>query len=463
MGKTIFDRRQFLKAALYTSAAASALTAALPFSAGRARAQAMAGSRVIVIGSGLAGLGAAKSLSEQGADVVVLEAKPHIGGRLFTDYSMGAPFEYGAGWIHGSSAENPTKQLADAVNAQTVITDDDNLIVFGADGEEWDEEEIEELNEDWADALEKIDSELEFHDQRSVRQAINDLVPGALGEEGTVWALSAYTEFAKGAPIENLSAVYHDDDKAFDLPDVVVVTGYDKILAPLTAGLDIRLSTLVSAVEYGDDGVKVTTDQGDFEGDYVVCSAPLGTLKAGTIAFEPALPSGYRKNIADIGFGSVTKIAFKFDQAFWDVEAQYFGIMTEQKGRWNIWLSYRTFSPENIILGLSVGAYAPIADRMSDDEMKADALEVLRDVWGDAVGEPTQMLNTHWSIDPDTLGAYAFPTPGCRPSQFDDLADPLEGRLFLCGEHTIFDYAGTTHGAYMSGLRAAEFVIDEAS
>ena len=109
MRKTIFDRRQFLKAALYTSAAASALTAALPFSAGRARAQAMADSRVIVIGSGLAGLGAAKSLSEQGADVVVLEAKAHIGGRLYTDYSMGAPFEYGAGWIHGPSAENPTQ------------------------------------------------------------------------------------------------------------------------------------------------------------------------------------------------------------------------------------------------------------------------------------------------------------------------------------------------------------------
>lgn len=252
----------------------------------------MAGSRVIVIGSGLAGLDAAKSLSEQGADVVVLEAKAHIGGRLYTDYSMGAPFEYGAGWIHGPSAENPTQQLADAVNAQTVITDDDNLIVFDADGEEWDWEEIEEVNEDWADALERIDSELELRDNHSVSQAINDLVPDALGDEGMLWALSAHTEFAKGGPIENLSAIYHDDDKAFDLPDVVVVSGYDKILAPLAEGLDIRLSTLVSAVEYGDDGVTVTTDQGEFEGDYVVCSAPLGTLKAGTIAFEPALPSG---------------------------------------------------------------------------------------------------------------------------------------------------------------------------
>lgn len=457
MGKGIFDRRQFIKAALYASAAVAPLTI------GRARAQALDGTEVIVVGAGIAGLGAARSLADQGAKVTVLEAKPRIGGRLYTDYSMGAPFEYGAGWIHGPSPDNPTKQLADAVNAQTVVTDDDNLTVFSADGEEWDDDEVEELNEDWADALYKVDEELELHDSRSLSRAIGDLVPGAMREEGTVWALSAYTEFAKGGPIENLSAVYHDDDDAFDLPDVVVVTGYDKILGPLAEGLDIRLSTTVQSIGYGDDGVAVGTDQGEFEGDYVVCSLPLGVLKAGTVAFDPPLPSDYRENIDKIGFGSVTKIALKFEQPFWDIETQYFGIMTEPKGRWNYWMSYRTFSPENIILGLSVGAYAPLADKMSDEEMKADALEVLRDVWGDAVGEPTQMLTTHWFTDPETLGAYAFPTPGCRPSQYDDLAEPVEDRLYLCGEHTIFDYAGTTHGAYMSGLRAAELIIEEES
>ena len=281
-----------------------------------------------------------------------------------------------------------------------------------------------------------------------------------MNNEGLVWALSAFTEFSKGGPIENLSAVLHDDDDAIDLPGVVVTTGDDKILEPLAEGLDIRLSTEVTSIKYGKDGVKVVTDQGDFEDDYVVCSLPLGVLKAGTVAFDPPLPRDYRKNIDKIGFGSVTKIAFKFEQPFWDIETQYFGIMTEPKGRWNYWLNYRTFSPENIILGLSVGAHSPLTDQMSDEEMKADALEVLRDVWGDAVGEPTEMLTTHWFVDPASFGAYAFPTPGCRPSQYDDLAEPVEDVLFLCGEHTMFDFAGATHGAYMSGLRATEFIID---
>ena len=150
MGKTFFNRRQFIKAALYGSTAVAALA---PFSIGRGRAQALADTKVIVVGAGIAGLGAAKSLAEQGAEVVVLEVKPHIGGRLFTDYSMGAPFEYGAGWIHGPSEDNPTKQLADAVNAQTIVTDNNNMIVFDDEGEELDDEELEEIDEDWADTL----------------------------------------------------------------------------------------------------------------------------------------------------------------------------------------------------------------------------------------------------------------------------------------------------------------------
>jgi monoamine oxidase len=453
MRNGIVDRRQFIKAALMASVAAVALPG------GGARAQALAETKVIVVGAGLAGLGAARALADQGAEVVVLEAKPRIGGRLYTDFSMGPPFEVGAGWIHGPSEDNPTKQLADAVDAQTVVTDDANLTIFDGEGEEIDEDGREQIDATWQSVLERVDGELELHDNRSLSQAVKDLA--GLGDEGLVWALSAYTEFSKGAPIENLSAVYHDDDEVFDMPDVVVVTGYDKLLGPLAAGLDIRLSHRANTIAHGEDGVTVRTDQGDFTGDYVICTVPLGVLKAGTIAFDPPLPDDYRKNIAKLGFGSVTKIALKFEEAFWDVETQYFGIMTQPKGRWNYWVNYRTFSPENIILGLSVGAYAPEADRMSDEEMKADALEVLRDVWGDAVGEPVQMLSTHWSTDPETLGAYAFPTPGCRPNQFDDLAKPIGGRLMFAGEHTIFDYAGTTHGAYMTGLRAAELVVEE--
>ncbi len=450
------NRRKLLKAALYASAAFMATPM------GRARAQALAGVKVIVVGAGVSGLTAARTLKDQGAEVVVLEAKPNIGGRLLTDWSMGPPFEVGAGWIHGPSPDNPAKQLCDAVNSEYYLTDDDNLVVFDAEGEELEEDDLEEVNDRWTEILEKLDYELESNDSRSVMKAIQDLVPGALNEPGVAWALSAYTEFSTGAPIEKLSAYYFGLDKAFPTPDVVVTTGYDRLLLPFAEGLDIRLSTVVQGIAYGDDGVAVTTDKGAFEGDYVVCSLPLGVLKAKSVTFDPPLPSSHQSNIDKLGFGTVTKLALKFAEPFWDIETQYFGIMTEEKGRWNYWLNYRTFSDQNILLGLSVGAYAPVADRMSDAEQIADGLAVLRDVWGDAVGEPIEVLQTHWATDPYALGAYAYLEGGGRPSQCDDLADPIENRLFLTGEHTTFDYKGTIHGAYMMGLLAAEHVAEEA-
>lgn len=455
MKRRDIDRRLFLKATAALSAAAAGLGVST------AKAQDMEGYSVIVVGAGLAGIAAARELSAQGAKVTILEAKPHIGGRLLTDWTLGVPFEVGAGWIHGPSQDNPAKQLADAVGGKYVVTDDDNLTVFSAEGEEYDVDELIEIAETWEWMLEKVDSELELNDPRSLSRAIQELMPGELGYIENQWSLSAFTEFSKGAPIENLSATLHDDDDVYDGADVVVVTGYDELLKPLAEGLDIRLSMPVEYIGYDDTGVEVTAGGETFEADFCVCSAPLGVLKAGKINFDPALPSSHQKKIDRLGFGSVTKIAFEFPEAFWDVETQYFGIMTEEKGRWNYWVSYRTFSDANVLLGLSVGAYAPKADQMSDDAMKADALEVLRGVWGDAVPEPTRMLATHWATDPETLGAYAYPTPGGRKSDFDGLADPVEDVLFFCGEHTIFDFAGTTHGAYMTGLRAAELVMDE--
>lgn len=426
----------------------------------KALAADLSGNIVAVIGAGISGLSAARALTDAGAKVIVLEATGQIGGRIRTDMSMGAPFEYGAGWIHGPSSDNPITTLARNIGAQTVVTDDESLTLFDPNGDEVSTDTLERIAEKWEQLLTAVDDELELNDPRSLRQAITAIDPRAMDDPGIRWALSAFTEFSKGAAIGGLSGVYHDDDEAFDGADVVLTGGYDRILAPLAEGLDIRFNAAVSYIEHGSDWAEVTSAAGTFEVDFAVCTVPLGVLKASAITFDPALPTAVQSAIGALGFGTVTKIALKFDQPFWDVEEQYFGMMTEPKGRWNYWLNYRTFSNENILLGLSFGEYAPIADRMSDAEMTADAMAVLRDVWGSDVGQPSQVLTTHWSTDPNFRGTYTYPKPGNRPAQFNLLAEPM-GRVILAGEHTTFEYAGTTHGAYLSGVWASEWVADE--
>ena len=447
------DRRRFLGAALLAGGTLSVL----PSRAARA----LRDTGVVVVGAGTAGLAAARVLRRQGAAVTVLEARPRIGGRLFTDYSLGVPFEVGAGWIHGPNPANPVRKLADAVGARRFVTADDSLTVFDAAGRRLGSGRVDAIDGRWQRLLDRIDGTLESDDPRSLRDAIAAVDPAALEDPGVLWALSAYTEFDAGAPIEDLSATLHDEDAAFDGADTVLPDGYDRILGPLAAGLDIRLATPVTGIAVAGDGAVVRTGRGDIAADAVVCSVPLGVLKAGTIAFRPALPRGHRDAIRAIGFGSVTKIAFEFAAPFWDLKTQYFGIITEPKGRWNYWLNYRTFSNANVLLGVSVGAHAPVADRMADAAMADDALAVLRQAWGGAVGRPLRVLTTHWSTDPHALGAYSYPRPGNRASDFARLGEPVGGRLFFCGEHTLFDHHATVHGALLSGERAARRVVEE--
>ena len=62
--------------------------------------------KILVVGAGISGLGAAKDLSDSGYEVTVLEARNKIGGRIDTDRSLGFPLERGASWIHSNKLEN---------------------------------------------------------------------------------------------------------------------------------------------------------------------------------------------------------------------------------------------------------------------------------------------------------------------------------------------------------------------
>lgn len=436
-----------------------ASAAALGLPARRASA-AVADVDVVVVGAGVAGLSAARALVDDGYEVIVLEASDRIGGRLQTDRSLGAPFEVGAGWIHGPRG-NPITKLARQGRGQTFVTDDESFQVFQADGTPVDYDAVIDR---W-DRLDAIATRIDdtYDNDLPLRDAIRAADRGAWKDPVLRWMHSAYTEFDTGGPLENLSALYWDEDEAFPGEDVILTNGYDRILGPLSDGLDIRLNRPVTRVEYErGDGATVTAGGKQYDCSFVVCACPLGVLQSGAIKFAPDLPKAHRRAIKRMKMGNVTKIALRFDTAFWPTDTQYFGYMSQEKGRWNYWLNYRTFSDASILLGVSVGAYAGKVEKLGRDAMTADAMDALRSMFGAGVPAPNADLQTRWSQNPFSRGAYTYANLGSKPSDFDAFQKPAQDVVMFAGEHTTFRYHATVHGAYLSGQQAARDVDDRA-
>ncbi|GAB5462287.1 flavin monoamine oxidase family protein [Hoeflea alexandrii] len=447
----MISRRHLLKTGLLG-------TAMLPLLVPRRSRAAVADVDVIVIGAGIAGLAAARRLVDLGYETILLEADAIAGGRVKTDWSLDAPFEVGAGWIHGPDG-NPVSALAEAVDAGPFVTDDESYQVFAANGDPVSAGDIEAGYRRLEKLYAAIDDELDG--DMALSKAISRMGGKLKSDPILGWMTSAYTEFSTGGPIEKLSAYYFDEDGVYPGEDVVLTRGYDSIVKHLARDLDIRLNTRVTAISYEKgEGALVSTDAGEFESSFVICTVPLGVLKAGAIRFDPPLPKAHRRGIESIGMGNVTKLALKFDEAFWPDDVQYFGLMTETRGRWNYFLNYRTFSEENILLGLCVGDYARKVEAMSDADMVADCMDAVRSMFGAGSPDPVAHLVTRWSTNPNSLGAYSYSAVGSKPAHFDNLATPIADTVLLAGEHTNFEYHATVHGAYQSGLNAAQIIED---
>lgn len=414
---------------------------------------------VIIVGAGIAGLTAAKLLVGWGYEVGVLEADREIGGRIKTDNSLGAAFDLGAAWVHGPDG-NPISKLAQSVEANTYLTDDDSYRVFDASGSVVPKAKIARYYKDLQEIFGRVDAA--FDNDQPLIDALKKVSPGIEKDEVLQWMLSAYTEFDTGGPLDKLSAYYFDEDEAFDGEDVVFSKGYAPILKPLAAGLDVRLNAQVDRIEYEKgEGAYVYVGDQRFESSFVICTVPLGILQQEKIEFEPALPKKLRSSIGKIGMGNVTKLALKFDAAFWPEDIQYFGLMNEKRGRWNYFLNYRTFSSQNILVGFCFGDYAKQVEGLDDTDMLADCMDAVRTMFGDQAPEPTKILPTRWSKNPFSGGAYSYSKVGVKPADFDGLGTPIEDVILLAGEHTTFKHHATTHGAYLSGIRAAQLIEEK--
>jgi monoamine oxidase len=292
---------------------------------------------VAVIGAGISGLTAARTLRDMGLDVTVFEARNRIGGRIWTDSSLGTPLDLGASWLHGDDG-NPLVQLAKKEKMRSIVTDDD-YVLRGAGGRRLRDRDVP----DW------------FEDVVTIQQEY-------------------------GASPTEINWDAYEDDPDYDGDDLLFPNGYAQILGPADSDLDIRLGTELRRVTLESDSVALATaDAALGRFDAVVITVPLGVLKAGRIAFAPALPDEKQTAINRLGFGLLDKLYLQFEDVFWESDATW--ILTPETGlppgQFNQWLNLAPVLDEPILLAFNGAGPARDLSGLSDDALVARALQVL--------------------------------------------------------------------------------------
>ena len=415
------------------------------------------GKTVVVIGAGISGLAAAKKLKEKGYTVIVLEAQEKVGGRIRTDRSLGVAFDEGASWIHGPSG-NPITNLASQSGANTFLTSDDSVKVFDTNGTEYSDTILTNSENQFESALNAVRSA--GTQTQSFQTVFNSLYPTQANDRLWKYMLSAFLEFNTGGDISKLSSKFFDDDEEYSGEDVIITNGYDKVTDFLAIGLDVRLNTRVSSINYTNAKISITATENNLDADYVIVSVPLGVLKNNSIAFTPALPTNKTNAISNTNIGNVNKFLLVWNIPFWDTNLQYIGYTPETKGKFNYFLNIKKFTPSNGLMTFAFGDYATVTESMTDSQIIAEIMLNLKSIYGNSIPNPTSFLRTKWGQNINSFGAYSYPTNGSTSTDFDTLANQINNKIFFAGEHTEREYRGTVHGAYLSGIREADKIIN---
>lgn len=415
------------------------------------------GKTVVVTGGGISGLAAAKKLNEKGFTVIVLEAQEKVGGRMRTDRSIGVAFDEGASWIHGPNG-NPITNLASQSGANTFLTADDSVKVFDTNGTPYSESVLANSESQFNTALNAVRNA--GTQTQSFQTVFNSLYPTQANDRLWKYMLSAFLEFNTGGDISKLSSKFFDDDEAFNGEDVIITNGYDKVTDFMAQGLDIRLNTRVTGINYSNTKVNITANGSNIEADYVVVSVPLGVLKNNAITFTPALPTHKINAITNTNMGNVNKFLLVWNTPFWDTNLQYIGYTPNTKGKFNYFLNIKKFTPSNGLMTFAFGDYATVTESMTNNQIINEIMLNLKSIYGNSIPNPTNFLRTKWGQNINSFGAYAYPTNGSTSANFDTLANEINNKIFFAGEHTEREYRGTVHGAYLSGIREADKIIN---
>eukprot|EP01119_Soliformovum_irregulare_P012389 TRINITY_DN3217_c0_g1_i1.p1 TRINITY_DN3217_c0_g1~~TRINITY_DN3217_c0_g1_i1.p1 ORF type:complete len:460 (-),score=97.52 TRINITY_DN3217_c0_g1_i1:68-1303(-) len=389
------------------------------------------------------------------------------------------PLDLGASWIHGISG-NPLYPYAEKLNLKLNVTKNPDLTakggfqLFGPGGAIPDEAHEDTVRSKFEILLLKAKEAMGQYlnpEDISVAELFSIAEkkmenPFTDREKHLFNWMKSGIEGWENTSLETLSArgffSEHEETLHFD-GDAFVTDGYFRIPQHLAENLGhrVKLNHEVLSVQYNDNNVTLATNRGNFTADYVICTIPIGCLKARDVKFDPPLPPAKLTAIDRIGFGLMNKIILEFDEPFWNEESEGIGYLSESiLGEFNFIMNLLPILGKPILVCYTAADFAHKLESLSDEETRSRIMTLLRSLYPQkTIPEPRVFRVTRWGLDRYTRGSYSFFKTGCTDQHVRTMAAPL-GRLHFAGEHTDAR-PGYVTGAFASGIREAKAVLQE--
>jgi len=427
------------------------------------------GVSVLIAGAGLAGLTVARELGRKGAAISVIEARPRIGGRVWTRRE---PF------LHRQHAEAGADLIDEDQKAIRALARELGLSLAeilpgGFTG-------IRQVNggrrirgrKGWQELERRLQPEVQAFclgekrwDNAIARNIARESVADWLTRIRASKALRAMAAGMRGfflADPDDLSLIAMVDqfaeegapggEKLFRIRG-----GNDRLAVALASTIKGRLTleSVLRRVTQLDTGIEASVETASglvqVRADYLVCTLPTSTLQS--VQFSPALPDLQQKALRALTYGPVTKTAIQFASTPWRRRGQLRGFGTNLPVG-AVWDANEEQTGEHGILTLMAGGRASAETKriLSEGGPSALARQV---TWLPLGKTPIVAADSiSWEDDPWSRGGYAYFHHQFDPGLREWLARP-HGRVFFAGEHTSNKWQGYMNGAVESGLRAA--------
>jgi monoamine oxidase len=416
----------------------------------------------LIIGAGASGLMAAHELSKAGCSVTVLEALNRVGGRIYTlaKGKFSSPVEAGAEFIHGDLTL--TSALLKAAQIPWRETEGKMYQVRNGILQKSDF-----FEEEWEQLLNKLSH---LKTDMTLEDFLQKNFPGEKYPDLHT-RIRQFVEGYNAADVSKASALALRDEWMEDEepPQYRPDGGYSQLVKFLVneitmKGVVLHNSTVVSEIQWGTGKINVLTNRGTFSADKILITTPLPVLEK--IRFVPDLPD-HRLAAKDIGFGSVIKFIFEFNEVFWKEEVHR--SMPRLKFLFSdapvpTWWSQL---PDNRPL-LTGWLGGPPADEIPDEpellfRIGIDSLVYL--FGGTRHRIETSLMEWHienWHTAPFSCGAYSYAkvnTPEAR--KFFRSSSGSGSSVYWAGE-ALYEgpHTGTVEAALVSGLDAAHRMIN---